>query len=654
MPVAAAVVRAAKEHARETRSRPVPHTTKLCHCGAVVDFLCLVLDGVASEVHDLEDEGEDPTDDTVPAYELAYGAFLALTSGPFAADIRTAMCEDVARYALAWRVLLLCPSPTDPSRLCTLRFITQDMRADPIEENIISRYLSRMYVSFLESSSAAATFLEQVDRFDATSLFFSRLRLPAMARFLDFFFDTALDAHTKYLHLDTIQLVDALFDADSAMTAASLIQGSMSKAMCNESRANDLLKIDMYENDDVAPILVDQTFVELSSLPLTSINTSSALDALTAMVRAHDDGCVTMGAYTPRHDCPTASVSFFKVLVQKIPACVVCLEHNASGSVNIHILQVIALLGAMIRLECAFVDAALLEHRALHALVRLFFACAQTPMVVTALGDIFASLLLHKHPVTNELQSYRRRPGDLLRREFLDRTGFFKRAMVHLDSLGDAREDAVPVLLLLFNVAQRSPEKITAPTVQKWIAANLPRLNVRAFGKVSGPFEAMADSRAVEQEVLASPKSGGTFDCDGFEIEYEDDFSADFFHPLSPFKITDDEDDALSRFLEEGSKVSEKTSPTIKFPVRVPISPDVASARHSERMKIAAKRFSEVDSDEEGDEPMRRGGLQKMLSSPGRLPTSLPSLKFSSSDEEDDDGMDPLSPMSRRWVSAKK
>ena len=604
-------------------------------------------------------------------YELAFGAFLTLTSGPFAAQVRAAMCDNPEKYERAWRLLLLCPGSAANSGLkYSLHFIDGGLGGGGqggknVNDHIIGRYLSRLYISFLENTNYAVVFLEQVNKWNVTQHFFERLHLPSMARFLDFFLDTPTNGIK--LKMDGGMLAAALFDEDKALTTSYFMQGVMSKPMESSTRVNDLLKDQFCENADVAEKLVGSVFRKLGSPPSASRQLCRGLDVLTAIVESHDGGCVSVGEEEwQEHDCALAAMPLFKMIVDKVPFCVqVLLDHILEGDeqgtdgdafimrtpkkktsttkkteddissirLPVPVMQIAKFLVSLVRLECAFVDKYLLQHKVLQALVSLFYCHKDSPILLAAISGTFTFLLLHKHPVTNELQSYRRKKGDKLRRDLIDNTIFFSNATTMLESKRtNHTEDSFGFMVLLLNVLKRSNEEIKDEGVKSWIKQHLEKHNKIAFGKPSGPFD-VQESEAVVQEVLASPKADGNFDCDGFKIQTDGEITIE-----SPFKITMREDDER-RAMEE-SKRNEQLKRVKKRVVnQEKVSKKVASERHSSRMQRANKRMqggSLSDDEEEGGIDHREGRLGRMFSSPSGMPSSLPSLSFSSSDEENE------------------
>ena len=130
----------------------------------------------------------------VNGYELAYGAFLTLAYHESSStQIIESMCNDPAKYDRAWKLLLLY----SPHKIDTL-------------DNIVSRYLTKLYFCFVGNERFRETFIRNVN----IKNLLQYIELPSILRSLKSFVTPSKNKDDIFRKEDVAYLISTLFMED--------------------------------------------------------------------------------------------------------------------------------------------------------------------------------------------------------------------------------------------------------------------------------------------------------------------------------------------------------------------------------------------------------------------------------------------------------
>ena len=394
-------------------------------------------------------------------YELSYGAFLTLADNEASStQIIESMCTNVKKYFRAWKLL----------------FLVADNKIHTID-NIVSRYLTKLYYRFLTNDDFRTIFIQQLN----LESLLSYIEFPSMATFFEELFLVTTQNNDDIIQSDNITnlILSKLFityDDNVPFNTSKLLikiiaQGSYDTNACEK------IKNDIYENKNVATHFIGKTIEQVqkhvhnNKIKYKHRNNNSrynkgeeeaiglgfyALDVMTALVKAYDGGCVVVrdndideGKWDDSkkkkkkekekyEDCQISQLPFFNVLLVQIGQFVAILQElieddDTGHHCPVYCMEITRFLSSFVRLECSYIDDVILKHDILNIFVKLFFKYLKNNMLLAQIVETFTVLLLNKNPITSELLSYRRKENDTLRRFFLDETNFISSSIKILD-----------------------------------------------------------------------------------------------------------------------------------------------------------------------------------------------------------------------------
>jgi hypothetical protein len=476
------------------------------------------------------------SNDLFNGYELSYGAFLTLAYNEASStQIIESMCNDVKKYKRAWKLL----------------FLFSDNKIHTID-NIVSRYLTKVYFCFLTNDKYRPIFVEQLKLENLLSY----IEFPSMASFFEELFLTPTNSNDDIIRNDdtTNLIMSNLFityDDNIPFNTSKLLVNILSKASY-ETNACEKIKNDIYENKNVAVRFVGKTIEQVQNTVYNYKHKTKknnielgfyALDVITALVKGYDGGCVVVrdnnvdeGKFESNNnnlqyeDCQVSELPLFNVLLVQIGQFVEILEELVESEDNanhcpIYCMEITKFFSSLIRLECSYVDDIIMKHNILDLFVKLFFKYLKNNMLLAHIVDTLTFLLLNKNPTTSELLSYRRKENDSLRRFFLDKTNYISKSIKLLDKSlklptletltrksgrsnsfegknqhhdGDNNNnkkknlsiiEGKASLVYMLNVIDHGIEKVKNLKSKHWLKHNLKKLNLSIYTKEEGPFD---------------------------------------------------------------------------------------------------------------------------------------------------------------------
>jgi hypothetical protein len=399
------------------------------------------------------------SNDLFNGYELSYGAFLTLADNEASStQIIESMCNNVKKYIRAWKLL----------------FLVADNKIHTID-NIVSRYLTKLYYCFLTNDDFRTIFIQQLN----LKSLLSYIEFPSMATFFEELFLVTTQNNDDVIQSDNITnlILSKLFvtyDDNVPFNTSKLLMKILTQGSY-DINACDKIKNDIYENKNVATHFIGkaieqvQNHVHDNKIKYKHRNNNSryskgeeeaiglgfyALDVMIALVKAYDGGCVVVrnnnmdeGKWDDSNkkkkknkyeDCQISELPFFNVLLVQIGQLVAILQELIDDDDNgdhcpVYCMKITIFLSSLVRLECSYIDDFIMKHDILNIFVKLFFKYLKNNMLLAQIVNTFTVLLLNKNPITSELLSYRRKENDTLRRLFLDETNFISNSIKILD-----------------------------------------------------------------------------------------------------------------------------------------------------------------------------------------------------------------------------
>lgn len=637
------------------------------------------------------------SNDLFNGYELAYGAFLTLAYHESSStQIIESMCNDPAKYDRAWKLLLLhSPRKIDTLDNIVSRYLTKFYFCFLGNELFRKTFIQNVNIinllQYIELPSMAS-FVEElcltpsknndnIFRKDDVAYLFSTLFIMG---------DDNLPFNASQLLTNIIQ------NSSYEMNACEIIKQEIYE---NERLATQFIGKTLEQiREYVCNANDEQNVFGLYGLhALTAIVRSYDGGCVVVQEEGDLSNEEKLGNRDDNEDfkqqftdCQIAELPFFNILFIQIGQFKDIVEQAIDKDERglhcpFYCVEVIKLFSSLVRLECKYADHVMLRHGILKLFVTVYFKYLNNTTLLVHLTETFSFLLLNKNPATSELLSYRRKSDDILRRAFLDDTSYIRSAIKTLDEFltkleqakrqrsasfeqkfGDTGDQATPShqdyhienvpsfiieargsLVYMLNVIQHGVEKVKNIKWNNWIKRNIKTLNMVVYLEDKGPFEKSENKMEESLKRQASDEFTNDeikLDCDCFEVD-DDQNIVNYSPTNSPLSSPTNKRQLEDSYFESNlakygygfSNDGDDNEAVVAVDKTHVVSKEVATTMHSKRMS-RAKRRSYLDDDDGDDDDDREHIVSSSKKKIGSVTFNLPSLSFSSDDEEDDDG----------------